>query len=176
MNNMPTSYVPQGLGLAICLAVAGLALVTPNTAVLPTSDAGLQASLYLPFAAKPIPSPTPTPTATPLPRLLDVRVEWSCCNVRGGSTQDPNGEWVCFKNYDSQLADLARWYVEDAAFHRYTFHACVLVPGAIVRLHSGAGADIATDVFWGGSTVWNNTHDTVDLYDCFGRNVSHLRY
>jgi len=176
VKNMPASHCPQALCLAICLVVVSLALVAPNMAAVPIPGGASQASLYLPFAAKPIPSPTPTPTATPLPRLLDVRVEWSCCNVRGGNAQDPNGEWVCFKTYDSQPADLASWYVEDAALHRYTFHACVLVPGAIVRLHSGAGADTTTDVYWGGSTVWNNTHDTVDLYDCFGRNVSHLRY
>jgi competence protein ComEC len=173
---MHATYGVQLLCLTICVLVAGWALLAPSTDALPTSSLAMQSSSYLPFAAKPVPSPTPTPTATPLPRLLDVRVEWSCCNVRGGSTQDPNGEWVCFKNYDSRPADLARWYVEDAAFHRYTFHACLLNPGATVRLHSGAGADTSTDVFWGSGTVWNNNHDTVDLYDCFGRNVSHLQY
>jgi len=169
-------YGVQLLCLAVCVLVASLSLPAASSDALPNSCTVVQSNSYLPFTAKPLPSPTPTPTATPLPRLLDVRVEWSCCNVRGGSAQDPNGEWVCFKNYDSQLADLARWYVEDAARHRYTFHACLLAPGAIVRLHSGPGADTPTDVFWGGGTVWNNDHDTVDLYDCFGRNVCHLRY
>jgi len=105
-----------------------------------------------------------------------VRVEWTCCNVWGGSAQDPNGEWVCFRSYDTLPADMLGWYVEDSARHRYTFRAFVLAAGASVRLHSGVGADLTEDVYWGRGLVWNNDHDSVDLYDRFGRSVSHLQY
>jgi hypothetical protein len=134
--------------------------------------------MYLPFAAKPLPTPTLTPTATPLPPMVDVRVEGenTCSRFRGGSRQDPNGEYVCFRNYDLQPADMTGWRVEDASQHSYTFPAFTLSPGAIVRLHSGPGTDTAADLHWGRGLVWNNDHDTVCLYDAFSRLVSRHVY
>jgi len=133
---------------------------------------------YLPLAARPVPPPTPTPTATPLPRIPDVRIEGedSCSRFRGGSRQDPNGEYVCFKNYEPQPADMTAWRVEDASRHTYIFPPFILNPGAIVKLHSGSGADTATDLHWGIGLVWNNDHDTVYLYDAFGRPVARYVY
>jgi competence protein ComEC len=134
--------------------------------------------MYLPFMAKPVPTPTLTPTATPLPPKVDVRVEGenTCSRFRGGSRQDPNGEYVCFRNYDVQPADMTGWRVEDGSRHSYSFPAFTLDPGAIVRLHSGPGTDTATDLHWGRGLVWNNDHDTVYLYDAFGRLVSRHVY
>lgn len=123
-----------------------------------------------------MPTPTLTPTVTPTPRLLDVRVEGSCCNFKGGSAGDPSGEWVCFRNYDVLLASMYLWHVEDAAGHSYTFPTFVLNPGAAVKLHSGPGADTATDLYWGHGLVWNNSHDQVYLYDHLGRLVSRYVY
>jgi len=131
---------------------------------------------YLPFVAKPMPTPTVTPTATPLPLIRDVRVEGPCSSFKGGSTRDPNGEYVCFKNYDTQTADMTRWLVRDAAAHTYTFPSFVLNPGATVKLHSGPGSNTATDLYWGRGLVWNNDHDTVYLYDAFGRPVNMYVY
>jgi competence protein ComEC len=107
---------------------------------------------------------------------MDVRVEGPCCNFAGGGVHDPNGEWVCFRNYDSQPVDMNDWRVHDAAGHAYRFPPFVLAPGAIVRVHSGPGADIATDLYWGRGTVWNNDHDTVYLYDALSRLVSRYVY
>jgi hypothetical protein len=134
--------------------------------------------MYLPFMAKPVPTPTLTPTATPLPPMVDVRVEGedTCSRFRGGSRHDPNGEYVCLRNYDVQSADMTGWRVEDASSHSYSFPAFALKPGAIVRLHSGPGTDTATDLHWGRGLVWNNDHDTVYLYDAFGRLVSRHVY
>ncbi len=136
----------------------------------------LDQDMYLPFVAKPLPTPTLTPTATPLPPIPDVRVEGSCSSFQGGSRQDPNGEYVCFRNYDSLAADMTDWQVEDASGHSYTFPLFFLDPGAIVRLHSGPGADTATDLHWARGLVWNNDHDIVYLYDAFGRLVSRYIY
>jgi len=103
-------------------------------------------------------------------------VEGACSNFKGGSARDPSGEWVCFKNYEEQNADMTNWRVQDASAHTYVFPPFSLDPIASVRLHSGAGADTATDLYWGGGAVWNNNHDTVYLYDQFGRLVSRYRY
>jgi len=127
--------------------------------------------MYVPFAARPVPTPTltmtptPTPTVTPTPLPLDVRVEWACCNVRGGSREDPNGEYVCFKNYDWRPADMTDWHVRDEQEHEYQFPPFILDPDAIVRLHSGAGRDTATELHWASGLVWNNSGDTILLYD-----------
>lgn len=128
--------------------------------------------VYMPFAAKPIPTPTCTPTTTPTPLPPDVRVDPTCSRVK-----DSTDELVCFKSYDTRPVDMTNWYVEDEAAHRYTFPPFVLSPGAIVRLHTGQGVDTATDLYWGRNTfVWNNDHDTVFLYDASDRLVSYWRY
>jgi competence protein ComEC len=135
-----------------------------------------EAEAYLPFVAKPVRTPTATPTATPLPRIPDVRIEGPCSSFKGGGTKDPNGEYVCFKNHDTQTVDMTHWLARDAAAHTYTFPSFALNPGATVKLHSGPGSNTATDLYWGRGLVWNNDHDTVYLYDAFGRLVNMYVY
>jgi len=158
--------------------ILGLCAIEPFTmaSVQPAPVSTVGHWLYLPFVARPVSTPTPTPTVTPLPPLFDVRVESSCSNFTGGSMQDPSGEYVCFKNYDASPADMSNWYVQDEKAHTYVFPPFVLQPGAIVRLHSGPGADTATDLHWGRGLVWNNDHDTVYLYDVLGRLISRYVY
>nr|MBC7244635.1 lamin tail domain-containing protein [Chloroflexota bacterium] len=163
-------FIPLIIGLGIA-ALFSLTLSSPGLADEPDYF------LYMPLVAKPLPTPTCTPTATPTPLPLDVRVEPACSNFKGGTAQDPTGEWVCFKNYDIRPADMTNWYVEDEALHRYTFPPFVLNPGAIVRLHSGLGSDTATDLYWGRNIlIWNNDHDTVSLYNSLGNLVNRYRY
>jgi len=164
-------YLSIPLALALCAAALSSAVST-----LPSLASELGHYSYLPFASRPVPTPTLTPTATPLPSLSDVRVEESCCNFRGGSRQDPNGEYVCFRNYDFQPVDMTDWRVQDAVQHTYVFPPFVLNPGAIVRLHSGAGSNTATELHWARGLVWNNDHDTVYLYDALGRLVDSYVY
>lgn len=164
-------YLLFSLTLGLC-ATAWFSTASPR----PGLASGLAHHAYLPFAVRPVPTPTLTPTATPLPPIPDVRVEPSCSNFRGGSRQDPNGEYVCFKNDDSQPADMTNWRVQDEKEHTYTFPPFILNPGAIVRLHSGPGSNTATDLHWARGLVWNNDHDTVYLYDTFGRLVSSYVY
>jgi len=165
------------LRLVVPLILGFCVLATFSAASPPVSPAAVpEHGMYLPFIARPVPTPTLTPTATPLPPLLDVRVEAACSNFRGGSTQDPSGECVCFKNYDLQPADMTNWRAEDASQHTYIFPPFVLAAGAMVRLHSGPGTDTTTDLHWGRGLVWNNDHDTVRLYDVFGRLVSRYVY
>ena len=131
---------------------------------------------YLPFVARPISTPTATPTCTPLPPIADVRVEGLCSNFRGGNAADPNGEYVCLKNYGWHAAEMEDWRIEDASGHSYTFPPFTLQPGAIVTLYSGPGADTLSELHWARGLVWNNDHDTVYLYDAFGRLVSRYVY
>ena len=127
-------------------------------------------SLYMPYAAKPIPTPTPTP----LPP--EIRIDWSCCKVKG-PTQNPTDEYVCFRSYDARAVDMTGWKALDEAKHTYTFPAFALLPLGIVTLHSGVGRNTATDLYWGsGVAIWNNTHDTIYLHDNLGNLIDSWVY
>jgi competence protein ComEC len=176
-NHAPASQHVLHLLVPLVLGFCTVALVSIASSS-PDLAAELDHCIYLPVAARPAPTPTLTPTPTPLPPIPDVRVEGegSCSSFKGGSREDPNGEYVCFKNYDSQPADMSGWRVEDAAQHSYTFPPFILHPGAIVRLHSGPGSNTATDLHWARGLIWNNDHDIVYLYDVFGRLVDSYVY
>ncbi|WP_243700433.1 DUF4350 domain-containing protein [Halorussus pelagicus] len=77
-----------------------------------------------------------------------------------------NDEYVDFENTGSSGEDLTGWTVEDEAGNSYQFpDGFSLGAGDAVRLHSGDGTDSATELYWGGSYIWNNGGDTVYLYD-----------
>jgi hypothetical protein len=134
------------------------------------------ATVYFPLCNKPIPTPTVTPTATPMPRLMDVRTDPACSSFRGGSAQDPSGEYVCLVNHDSEAVNMTGWRLQDASRHRYTFPVFWLAAGARVRVHSGPGVNSATDLYSGSGLIWNNDHDVVYLHDLFDRPVSTYVY
>jgi len=81
-----------------------------------------------------------------------------------------NDEWVDFGNSTSSDQDMTGWTVEDEASHTYQFpDGFTLGAGDEVRLHTGSGTDSSTDLYWGsGSAIWNNSGDTVSLYDDTG--------
>ncbi|WP_276301891.1 lamin tail domain-containing protein [Halorussus lipolyticus] len=80
-----------------------------------------------------------------------------------------NGEYVDFENTGSSSQDMTGWVVEDEAGNSYQFpDNFTLDAGATVRLHSGDGTDSSTDLYWGGSYIWNNGGDTCYLYDASG--------
>jgi competence protein ComEC len=133
-------------------------------------------TVYFPLCSKPVPTPTVTPTATPIPRLMDVRIDSACSSFRGGSAQNPSGEYVCLANHDSDAVNMTGWRLEDASRHRYVFPVFSLLPGARVNVHSGPGVNTATDLYSGSGLIWNNDHDVVHLYDLFDRSVSTYVY
>jgi len=83
-----------------------------------------------------------------------------------------NEEWVEFDNGTSSNQDMTGWAVEDEASHRYEFpDGYTLSAGGTCRLHTGDGTDSSTDgdLYWGsGSYIWNDSGDTVYLYDSDG--------
>jgi len=61
---------------------------------------------------------------------------------------------------------MSGWHVQDEVDTTYTFPAFTLLARAHVRLHTGSGTNTATDLYWArGRAVWNNTGDTVYLYN-----------
>jgi len=69
------------------------------------------------------------------------------------------------------------WTLADASGATYRFPEFTLAPGAEVRVWVRAGADTATDLYWGRSQpVWNNSGDTAVLRDAAGAEVSRFVY
>ncbi|MHB9149135.1 MAG: S-layer homology domain-containing protein [Thermoleophilia bacterium] len=86
-------------------------------------------------------------------------------DAAGNDTYNLNDEWIEFRVIVSGA--LAGYAVEDQAGHHYDLPDRVFTAGQVFKLHSGAGADTQTDLYWGmsGSAVWNNDGDTVKVLD-----------
>lgn len=119
---------------------------------------------------------TPTPTSTP---SGTVKVNGPCSqfDAPGNDHYNLNEEWVCFTNYGDEATAMTDWMVEDEADHLYVFPTFTLPTGATVKLHTGSGVNTQTDLYWGSRrAIWNNTGDTVYLYDAFWNLVDEYSY
>lgn len=76
-------------------------------------------------------------------------------------------EYIQFTNVSDRPLDLAGWSVEDTVGHTYVFPAGYrLHPHVSVRLRTGTGTDTEADLYWGSERpIWNNTSDTITVYD-----------
>ena len=108
---------------------------------------------------------TATPTATTTPAPV------SGVYIAGLDLQE---ERIAVANADETGVNLTGWTITDEGTRNtYTFPVFALDPGANVTVHSGAGNDTATDLYWGrGSAVWNNDGDLATLADANGTVVS----
>ena len=112
------------------------------------------------------------------PADVPVRITALNYDAPGADHVAPNGEWVELTNEGDAPVDLRGYTVRDAGPHVYTFGPFVLAAGATVRLHSGRGADTATEVYWGlvDDAVWNNDGDTAYVRDASGTFVDAFSY
>ena len=119
----------------------------------------------------PVPGSVP-PTAEPAsPSLLPTNpVE----PPRPTATQDPNqpqpklsirdvrspgvlADEVLVVANDGGPVDLAGWTVRDEVGHQYTFPTLTLLAGGSVSVHTTAGTDSVTDLYWGqAGAVWSS--------------------
>ena len=84
-------------------------------------------------------------------------------------------EWVEITNKGSSPVLLKGWKIEDdGSKHTYTFPSCTLDSQNTLTLYTGEGTDTATELYWGGSPIWNNDGDTAYLYDDSGKLVAAL--
>ncbi|WP_336361607.1 lamin tail domain-containing protein [Haladaptatus sp. ZSTT2] len=83
-----------------------------------------------------------------------------------------NDEYVDFTNTGSTDQDMTGWTVEDEVGKTYSFPSgYTITSDGSCRLHTGSGTDSSQDgdLYWGrGSPVWNNSGDTVHLYEADG--------
>ncbi|MDD5264514.1 MAG: lamin tail domain-containing protein [Candidatus Bipolaricaulis sp.] len=78
-----------------------------------------------------------------------------------------NDEYFTLENAGSEAVDMTGWSVSNEHGDTFQFpDGFALAPGAVVTIHSGAGADTKEILHWNASEpVWNNTSDIGVLYD-----------
>jgi len=109
------------------------------------------------------PSPA-TPTATsPIENII---IDFVHYDALGNDDENLNDEYVVIRNTGAVSADLTGCILEDEAGHRFTFPSVSLEPDATLTIYTGSGTDTEEELYWGRSkAVWNNSHETVYLYD-----------
>jgi len=89
---------------------------------------------------------------------------------------DDQGEHVVIFNGGASRVALEGWKITDEGEkHTYEFLAVILDPEASLRIHMWRGEDTSTDLYVGRrNRWWNDTGDTVYLYDAAGALVHSL--
>ena len=82
-------------------------------------------------------------------------------------TINPYEEYVVITNYTDDPIEMAGWTLEDKAGYVYSFPTgFVLEAGKTVRVHTFAGEDTETSLYWSNTeNIWNNSSDEAYLYD-----------
>lgn len=117
------------------------------------------------------PTPRDLPTVAPVltPENGDAPVVVEAIN-RSDSVAD---EYVTVVNRGAQGVALAGWTLEDGDGNLYTFPNLFLWRSGTVLVHTGAGTDSATDLYWGrADPVWDRADDRLVLRDARGDTVS----
>jgi len=123
------------IGQALIIPTEGFTPATATAMALPTNR-----------AEPPLPTATRDPNL-PLPNL-DIREV-----IEAGQLVS---ETLVIVNSGGPV-DLASWTLRDEAGHLYTFPALTLFEGGAVNVHTAAGQDTVTDLFWGQSgAVWRS--------------------
>jgi micrococcal nuclease len=112
-------------------------------------------------------------SATKAGPLEIVQVEY---DPPGDDTLDLNQEYIVFRVLAT--GSLHGYSVEDESGKHFDFPDRSYQKGQTIKLHSGRGANTATDLYWGvsGSAIWNNDGDTVKVLDPQGHIVASLAY
>ena len=118
--------------------------------------------IYFYNRSHPVVCITPLPNAATLPAGRGS-VNVVIAGVIGvGNLMD---ERMVIQNTGTEEFVLTGWYLSDNKGLIYTFPALSLHPGAKVQVHTGAGKDTPTDLYWGlPAAVWASG-ELAGLYD-----------
>jgi hypothetical protein len=109
-------------------------------------------------------------TATALPGTSGINV--SMVGVIGAGTL--TDERIVIQNNGAQPQDLTGWTLTDNQGNTYTFPRLTLFPGVKVQLHTTAGLDTPSDLYWGRSTPAWASGELAALYDT--KNIARAFY
>jgi LysM repeat protein len=163
--------IAQRYELAVEDILAANGLTDPNTLE-------LGQVLIIPVAGSPAASPTEVPPPTLAPPLATATPDpnqplpqLSIREVRSPGIIDT--ETVVLVNAGGPV-NLAGWLIRDETGRQYTFPALTLFAGGAVNLHTGAGTDTVTDLYWNQlEAVWT-TAKVVQVLDTGG--TVHARF
>ena len=125
----------------------GQVLIIPVAGSVPPTAEGATPGPLPTTAAEP-----PRPTATRDPNLPAPQL--SVREVRSAGVLAD--ETLVLVN-DGGPVDLAGWTLRDETGHLYTFPSLVLFEGGAINVHTGAGSDTVTDLFWNQpEAVWTS--------------------
>ena len=100
-----------------------------------------------------------TPTVPPGTAGINVNM----VGVIGAGTL--TDERIIIQNNGTKELDLTGWYLTDNQGNSYTFPQLTLFPGVIVQVHTTAGQDTPSDLYWGrAAPVWTSG-ELAALYD-----------
>ena len=99
-----------------------------------------------------------------------VVVDPSCCqfDAPGNDNHNKEQEWVCLRNTGEFPVEMTGWHLRDEHGWEFAFPAFVLSPRSTVRVVTGSGENTSDVLYWcysKSTAVWNNTGDTVFLFD-----------
>jgi len=135
-----------------------------------TDDDGSQATGTKTVTVRPAP---------PVPETTRVEFVWPFhYDAEGDDATNLNDEYFALQNTGSQPVDLSGWTVSNERDAEFQFpHGFTLERGAVVTIHSGAGADTASILYWNaGFPVWNDNNDIAVLRDAAGVIVNVYAY
>ena len=91
-------------------------------------------------------------------------------DATGDDAANLNDEYFALQNRGDAAVDLSGWSVANERGWTFVFPAgFTLPPGAVVYVHSGAGSNSDTILYWhAAEPVWNNTSDIAILRNAAG--------
>jgi hypothetical protein len=115
---------------------------------------------------------TPSTDSRHAPSVRFSKVVYDSPGADTGSNPSLNAEWAQVTNFSASGRVLTGWTIRDTSGHIYRFPTFTLRAGKAVRLHTGRGANTATDLYWRqDGYVWNNSGDTAILRNRLGTNI-----
>jgi len=103
------------------------------------------------FASSSRPDATPAPAqVASSARVTESNVAKIVIDRACSKLADAADEYVCLTNADTAPADLGAWVLRNVLGRSFNFPpGFKLATGQTVKVHTGAGADTATDLHWG---------------------------
>lgn len=121
------------------------------------------------------PTPTPRPAATMAAVLTPEGGGAPVVIETIAPATEVDLEYLVVLNQGAQGVALEGWTLEDGRGHRYRFPNLFLWRNGTVQLHTGAGQDSATDLYWGmGEPVWTDPQGKAILRNAQGEVVTEV--
>lgn len=155
-------------GQELSIPVGGLPTAAPTATPVPQST-------DTPGPSPTLPPPSATPTETPTsPAVTPPATEPDVSIREIVEAGDLDQEAVFIFNSGRSVL-MEGWTLSDAQDNAYTFPNLFLGTGGSVRVHTGAGSNSATDLYWGlDAPVWGEPGDVATLRDESGLAIDTL--